>query len=986
MSEQWNEIQREAITDLEHSIVLHAGAGAGKTKVLTNRFFRIIEKGQEEGKNLRILAITFTKKASREMQNRIMSLVAGDKKKLESLNHSSVQTIDSFCTDLVRQYAPILGISPGFSVMEEYQSKGILSEIIGETLRTAYVQEPIFREFMEEMEWNFSKGEKEFFDLYMDLRQNGNLDQFVPREIKGRENPLEEGKQIMKDLRELSMGKTTKAYKHLYGEKAESFYSGLLSQEEEWAFIEETPSACSRLSGGKEFLEGLKSLVEKRKGEEEHKNIPYIEKISELLQEIHKKYWARKREEEKLDFGDLLEQSLKLLEREDLREEIQNLYDYVLVDEFQDTNLQQIQLIRTLSQKGNLFIVGDKKQSIYGFRGSDVTSSQEFTKKMVEEGFRELIMSKNYRSSTELMDRMNAFFQDKMEEYSPLEGHQSLGDFVYGIKNLVEEKQSKEEKITAEAEYIAREFLENRKNSNLETMALLLRTSTQMPIYEEVFRKWNIPFVNRKSQGFFQQREIMDLLLLLESLFQSENKISQIGVLRSPFVGLEDSSIYKMYKEDLEWEEGEEKSKWERWKKKQEQWKRELERGEISSFLEKIYWMEGYEDFVKEEYGEQGVENLLDFLEMARHYEEEFEDSLVGFLSYIHKKKQWEDPAQPDIFSSEKYIEISTIHGSKGLEYDVVFLGDLSASGRKTKQDLNFSREYGPGIQWDGRDYIHGKNLEVRDQFEEEEQLRLLYVGMTRAKKQLHLLKSSEDDKGFMKYFQDFPYEIPEREYTNTKLEESPKEEEPLIQPSYRQKKRQISISPSKLLREEREISVYEEAIGKEKKADEVGNLLHLYAALTKSPNGKIQEKILEKATEILSEEEKNRLESLLEKYNRRLEKVEVLSTEMPFQIPLEGFHLEGIFDQMAKDEEGIKLIDIKTGRRGAKTASMPQYKKQLQLYGIAWRRIYGEEIPLELLFLETGEEVSVENISEWEEKTWLENLERTYFDRMKTE
>lgn len=967
MTKKLNEIQIEAIYDLENSIVLKAGAGAGKTTVLTSRLIEIFRKTPPTTK---VLAITFTRKASEEMRSRIYQSLSKERHLLERLEETKIQTIDSFCADLVRNFALELNISPDFKVMEEGQSLRLLDKICKSKVREFYKSSLLFQELLEKWDMDFYQIEETLSSLFVHLRQNGHLlsfkayDHSLKEEVK--ENLLEEVRQSLLFFAEKYKDKDNDFQKLLMEKRAEEFFAEKVSVEEVLPFLDTIEKALSPIRYAKDkkkvFVEAKKALDQ----EKESSNLPYIELIASILRKIHKEFWEEKRKKEYMDFADLLEQALLLCKNPSLEKEIQKLFDYILVDEFQDTNALQISLVESISKEANLFLVGDRKQSIYGFRGSNLSASMGATKRLHAKGGKVLSMEDNYRSKAQLMDYINDIFREKIQNYEELKGHGKVDIGEFGLVNLMQEKSSPEEAIEREAAFIAQKvkafLIENSKIS----MALLLRTKSKMEIYEKVFRQQGIPFINKSSKGFFETREIKDLMLLLQQIYNPWDPISHIGYLKSPFVGLKDGAIYKILNNKREDLREEDKEKERRGRSLLESCQKEAGARTLESLIYKIFYQESYLTYVgQSKAGQQGVQNLLKFLEITQEYDKEHARGLGGFLEYLKNKRKYEQISQADLPTESSYLEITTIHKSKGLEYDVVFLGDLSSTGKSISGKVNFTKEFGAGINLEGSSYIFDKNVEIEKALEEEENIRLLYVAMTRAKSALYILQSTEKRKGFLSYL---PDHLPYLENCSLEIKENKKKKQGKIKnksmPKFTFQKEKPTYSPSSLLEEEKgkEIGEKEDS---NSKADLLGILFHTYATYGLNANEKLKEEILDQSNE-LSKKEKDRLRELMDKYDRSLGE-KILATEVPFLVEFETFKLQGSFDQIREIDGKIHLIDLKTGRAGAKTKSLEKYKKQIQLYGLSWKKIHGNFPILELFFIEDGIRIKVEPMEEKE-------------------
>ena len=344
--------EQSAAVDVEKNISLSAGAGSGKTRVLTSRFLTLLDSGTSIDE---IVAITFTEKAALEMKSRIRSGILDKiaiedsqsrglwQHQLDNLNRASINTIHSFAATIVRENAAFLGIDFNFGIINQIQKTVFLKS------KLAYIVDYIFSKEDNSEEVNF----------------------------------------------------LSNLFENDYS--VEQMYSDILKLREDIA----------------ESSHSIDDILEKSKAD---KLTSFVLKI---VKELDESYYEYKLFKDVLDFGDLQKKSLEILENELMCNNYKDRYKNFLVDEFQDTNELQRKILYKLTadEQGKLiprklFVVGDFKQAIYGFRGTDSTIFKRVSADIGKSGLKSLNIC--YRSEKEIIKGINEIFQHLIEDYQPL--------------------------------------------------------------------------------------------------------------------------------------------------------------------------------------------------------------------------------------------------------------------------------------------------------------------------------------------------------------------------------------------------------------------------------------------------------------------------------------------------------------------------------------------------------------------------------------
>ncbi len=532
--------------------------------------------------------------------------------------------------------------------------------------------------------------------------------------------------------------------------------------------------------------------------------------LVEVLNNINQSYQEKKRRLNAMDFTDLEGLTIKLLKN---NFKICNTYQEKyklswLISEFQDTNPVQEELVRLLVGgsidapiTGNkLFIVGDPKQSIYRFRGADVTVFKGLREEINQIG-KNILLDLNFRSRGKIIDFVNHFFRqvfgtDENNQYDM--GYEPSYFNRTGNPNdscielmVLDKTQFAEEDINSreeEANHLARRIqkmvctkeklvYENNRDSEdrcrsvrYGDICILFQALTDVQIYEEALQRYQIPYTVVKGRGFFERQEVRDLMNFLKIIDNPNREIEWIGVLRSPFCGLSDKDLFLLSKNGnkisqvakcqkmIEGLDEKAKGRLLSFLRVFQSLSKDRDRKEISALISEMLSKTGYRQLmVTHPYGDLIQANLNKLLLIARQYEKNSYASLAGFIKYIDQMEQNAvREGMDEIPGQHDRVQLMSIHQSKGLEFPVVILPDV---GRQLINYTNFpaiffDTELGLGLKV--KDPLTNKSiktslfntiLEVEKQREIAERKRLLYVAVTRAREYLFISGSSKDFK-----------------------------------------------------------------------------------------------------------------------------------------------------------------------------------------------------------------------------------------------
>lgn len=632
--------------DFSRHISVTANAGSGKTMVLANRFLNILLNTDTSVEEL--VAITFTEKAAGELKKRIADSVddiinSTTDIKLKSkcqnirshLSSANISTIHSFCAKILRLYPVEANVDVAFTILEGVDKKILIDEIINET-------------FSDILKNSDDSLRQELVTLLRTLRKK-NLVQLLNYLIEKREQVerliSDNGLYIKSDEDILNYWKDN-IVEFLISEINPQYLLTLiqpinlpdLSFKQE--FISKIQSITNTQNSDERYklLQQLQVLfdtitnLKTKKSDAEHTQITELKKyckdtnqtlrkfivleknmqilnfsrtIIKIYKSIIETYEKEKFNKSYLDYEDLQLKIRQLLKSPEVQRNLSNRYKYIMIDEYQDTNYLQYEIFLPLLndlKKGNLFIVGDPKQSIFGFRNAEVevfektrsdivnnTDNQndlsfngEFLTSSEKEKKGEIILAENFRLLTDIIAFVNLVFKKLLgtvkHEFdvnyqelikgrnNPENGRVEL---MLNFLNETVENQEEEDSLAsisnAEFEMIARRiiklkqdsypifeadpsknFEEKVRNFEYSDAAILLRSRTYLKKLEYWLNKYNIPYIISGGIGFYQTQEIYDFYNYFQFLLNNQDEAALVGILRSPFFGISDSELYEI--------------------------------------------------------------------------------------------------------------------------------------------------------------------------------------------------------------------------------------------------------------------------------------------------------------------------------------------------------------------------------------------------------------------------------------------------------
>ena len=603
--DELNDKQKEAVLQVNGPCLVIAGAGSGKTKVLTHKIAYLIEK--EGVRPWNILAITFTNKAANEMKDRVEKLIGDVAKDMW------IGTFHSICVRILRKYIDRIGFTSSFIIFDTSDQRTLVKQC----LKQLNIDDKMFS------------------------------DRAVLSEISNAKNEMLEPSQ----------------YK-------------------------------------------LRTNGEFRK---------------ETIAQIYEMYQRKLRENNAIDFDDIINYTIKILsENPDALEYYSEKFEYVLVDEYQDTNKAQFTLVSILAARhGNITVVGDNDQGIYSFRGADITNILNFEKDFP--GTKIIKLEQNYRCTQNILDAANSVIKNNPAKYEKKLWTQNGKGGMISVYRGTDEYD--------EANFIVENINRLRREEYMtyNDFAVLYRMNSQSRSIEDILRRENMPYKIVGGLKFYERKEIKDTIAYLRLIENPADNLSLVRIINEPKRGIgrasldnveaiaiqAETSMYDVIKRANEFGLARVYANSRDFVSQIEELRAKKDDMKISDLVKTTLNKTGYTKALEDEdttEAETRLENIEEFLTVAMEFEEEFADNtLADFLEGITLSSDIDNAD-----TEEDSVTLMTLHSAKGLEFPVVFL-------------VGMEEGIFPGYK------------SIGEPKELEEERRLCYVGITRAKQYLFM-------------------------------------------------------------------------------------------------------------------------------------------------------------------------------------------------------------------------------------------------------
>ncbi len=792
MMTDFTKAQQEAIVTIDRNVAVSAGAGSGKTRVLVERYIHILRQGTlAENKNIGvsdILAITFTRKAAAEMKERVRSgiekLCKEDtvnslfwKEQLQQLEKAQITTIHSLCNRILKENPVEAALDPAFQVAEEFESAAFLEKTIKSYFRQKLHQkdqplELLIGQYGVHSVLNMLITLAAVFD---EIIRFGDLSKPYVQSLQKADANKEILCHCLCTLVSRRGEATAKKQEQLQplAENLDAILTAIRKHPADFSVFDGYFKGIRKDGVLKELIGDIKELRETLSlAAADACAVNIAAAWQQVIKDIADYILQKKIANDVLSFDDLENLALSLLKKNSyLCEKYQQKYRYIMVDEFQDTNEKQKQLIYLLCggaeeqlKNNKLFIVGDPKQSIYRFRGADVSVFAQVKKDILAAGGKEITLADNFRTVDAVLNVCNEVFPQLLGEnreqdiyFEPLNAHGTSMEKPLFLQ-IIYDKETKDTVRDTEALVVAEKIQELHKmGTGYEKMAVLLGAMTKCDVFTHAFDKCGIPYQVVDGKGFYEQQEILDMLNLFAFLHNKTNSIELAGILRSPYFGLDDETITALFIQ-----KGSAECMWEAMQQcritvKPEQ-QNLLSRAvavlqqlrQNSAVLSLVdLWQEVWHKLHIEavlslqENGTATLANVKKLRQLAVEFSNGKHGTLGSWLEYTQNIISLSGRETNANINTENTVTIMTIHKSKGLEFDTVFLPFLDAKMQSDTAEIKFSKKLGLGFKVT----LEGGTTEetnIWENIREEEKTlqaaeryRQLYVAMTRAKNRL---------------------------------------------------------------------------------------------------------------------------------------------------------------------------------------------------------------------------------------------------------
>ena len=862
---KWTPKQEEAIRAINTNALVSASAGSGKTALMMEKVARLVTNEEMDGLKApveikKMMIVTFTKAVARELRTKVVKKLTEQihlhpekaeelRNQIEDVAIASISTIDSLCSTLVRTYFQKAEVDPAFAVMEQEEAdlyfnramtkvlaqldleqnegyidiKRLLGKDLTDNIKAGYAFARNNKNYIEYLKTKATLSYVDFENSKLmvaaikDATERGTALLIIANECYLKIKEIQKDKdrtsaencylELIPKLEKISKAKTLRDLSTL-GELNVNFKS--FSSKDGDIVYSEVQSAAKQITDEvKEIISTFAGDVDEVSQKIREDKV-LLEEFIDIIIKIDAEYVRAKQEDNKLDFNDLEQKTAMLLDDEDIKDELREKYDFVCVDEYQDINPLQEDILKNISRGNNLFMVGDVKQSIYGFRLSDPTIFLKKYDEYKETGStsgKAIDLNMNFRSKEEILDFVNHVFDNTMDmsfggidykknaqlvasdknkskdvervkiTFVPKEEKEDSAtlpiDKVYSVKEHVFEDsniQYKRESILIANKIkslVGKRVLANGKEIEYSDIALLFRTrSKAVARIVSDLQQLGIPVDTANATQSTKNMSISLLISLLAVIDNDQQDVELANILLSIFGGFTMPELTKIrealgdrdkpfYEAFNSYEATDEiANKIRIFKDLIYKYRFKSHFMPVDKLLEQIIEDNNYDEYVlAQENGENSLAQLMTFINALAS--KSYNASISKFLSVYREYNSIESVADNSA-PSEKCVKTSTVHGSKGLEYPIVFLIDSAhdENSQSSKAKVLFNKDYGFAISHFNKQESFSEGtiittlLKERKQFtEREEALRGLYVALTRPQEYLFITGTATQKK-----------------------------------------------------------------------------------------------------------------------------------------------------------------------------------------------------------------------------------------------
>ncbi len=818
-----------AVTETSNNVIVEAGAGTGKTTLLTDRLcYLILNKGIAIDK---IIALTFTEKAAAEIKARLLDkmndmllLIKGEppkqgeeekrketlklrnkiarddkslkehiEKNLELAERAIISTIHGFCFKILKRFPAEAGTAPDLTADAQNSSEAILDKVW-----TAFLDQQLNYDSPRADLWEnilsactLQEIKSFAFTLLKQPLNNYHPDLKSREKAKILREKAQRAENFLKEYKNTS--KKGNAFDRIL-EQAIAVLNNTVAYHEGGEYgdvnMDQTKKVSRRPSGWtseEDFLEAGEIIALANNASV--KNIEILKKAHLVLSEFLPLAREALKKSNLIDFDDMILKTRDLVKTHlHVRQILKEEYQSILLDEFQDTDPEQGEIFLYLSEtqdsqakdwrdvlleRGKLFIVGDPKQSIYRFRGADISAYDVFIDTLLKQGAAKYFLQSNFRSSREIVAYANKFGQKAIKEehgiqpkYVPIEHTKNYKAEPVRILAITDNGQKihSERQRRFQADLIVKWINENAFKTELsegramtyKDIAVLYRSAAGLSLLIDALKQAAIPYSVEENKNFYQTQEIKDILNLLKLAQNPMDKTALIGVLRSPLCLIGDDEILALAESGslniyAEVSSPHIKACFDMLK----EICRRAQTSPLEDFINYILYQTRFKQMqLLCGAGEQTSANISKFMDIARGFASNGMLALPQLIRHIEvyfkkKEKEGESPLAEDSLDS---VKLMSIHKSKGLQFPVVLIYDIAKEDKKgNKEERSYLSDWlsGAGAPRLGKikDLTYSLLEQTNKKHAKAEERRILYVALTRAKERLIILGSAKAAK-----------------------------------------------------------------------------------------------------------------------------------------------------------------------------------------------------------------------------------------------
>ncbi|WP_462377630.1 helicase-exonuclease AddAB subunit AddA [Emergencia timonensis] len=861
----WTREQQRAIDEREKNILVAAAAGSGKTAVLVERIKKLVI---EDGVSIdRMLIVAFTNAAAAEMKEKIRVAINQEidadpansqnlRQQLNLLPRANISTFHAFALDVIRTFFFLTDIEPGFAICDDAQRTIIKEDSMDQLMEQCFASDA--KEFYDFLNWYSSdRNQNKIRDI---INTSYNVLQSLPYPWQWLKEKIEElslppeafllspvmnyiwdyiGDAVEKAVQfeeraveELSAAglsrlaeKTASEELCFYQQMAEAAARKDLTdlsnciaafkavrlvakkeEKEAYAQVKDLAAACRKKASG--LINDIKGLFFTQSLEEMvsemNETAPKAETLRKLLEDFDQIFKANKADKKLVDFNDIEHYCLSILEETQAQDHYRKKFEYIFIDEYQDTNILQEEIIAKVARNNNLFMVGDMKQSIYKFR---LAEPEIFKRKYLSYGSAEneqstkIDLNQNFRSKPLILSEINHIFENLMEDYDedamlyPGVSYDGPYHYVPEVKVVdtstiddADEELANLKNAEIEAleicrlikENLGRKFFDHKagieREIRLHDMVILMRgVRNYADVYRSILKENGVDSFVDDSEGYFDTMEInvfMNLLSVIDNKMQDVPLISvlhseifsfstdELGQIRAACKNGQYAAAFLKFAKEGKLEPLREKCRVALDSIKK--WKTMATSQPLGQFIWKLLLETGYYlEMGAMPGGTQRQANLRALVDKAEKFAADRQSSLYSFVRYIDAVKRRGVPMGQVklVGENDDLVRIMTIHKSKGLEFPLVIVCGMGRRLNYTKigSGIALHKDIGIGMtltDFEGHWYKQTllQRLIQKQIHKEEvsEEIRVLYVALTRAKDLLYLTGTVRDGAKFM--------------------------------------------------------------------------------------------------------------------------------------------------------------------------------------------------------------------------------------------